>query len=93
MVEQIGVTWQEHQHHAKAMILEKDMKVRPKFIDENTADYIECHYSDIIVEEMLNGVFDEDKQFTCKAGLNDIDAEEDPRNKVQELSNIEEDEL
>jgi hypothetical protein len=93
MVEQIGCTWQEHQHHAKAMILEKDMKVRPKFIDENTADYIECHYMDIVTEAMLDGVFDEDKTFTCQAGLNDISPEEDPRNKVQELGNIEEDEL
>jgi hypothetical protein len=93
MVEQVGFTWQEHQHHAKAMILEKDVKVQPKFIDENTVDYIECHYMDIVTEAMLDGVFDLDKTYTCQAGLNEAPVEEDPRNKPEELGNIESDEL
>lgn len=93
MVEQVGYAWQEHTQHAKAMILEKDVKVRPKFLDENTIDYIECHHSDIIVESMLDGVFDGEKEYTCQAGLNETSSEEDPRSIPKELGDIEEDQL
>jgi hypothetical protein len=69
MCEQVGVMWRQHQHHAKATILEKDPTKPAKFLDENTTDYIEANYEDIIVESMLGGVFDQQKEYTCKANL------------------------
>jgi len=80
MAEQVGSMWQEHQHHAKVIIIDKDVKVGVKMLDENTVDYIETHYGDIAVEAMLDGVFDDIKDYTCQAGVVDSNPAEDPRN-------------
>lgn len=69
MCESVGTMWKEHQHHAKAIVLQKDPSAKPIYLDENTIDYIEAHFQDIITESMLNGVFDEDKDYTCRAGI------------------------
>ena len=82
MVEQVGTTWRQHQHHVKVTLLEKDPKKAAKFLDENTVDYIEAHYEDIIVESMLGGAFDKD--FTCRANVVEVDLSEDPRAKKEE---------
>ena len=66
MCQEVGDMWVQHQHHAKVILLSKDPKSRVKMLDENTVDYIEAHFVDIIVEEALAG-FD-DKQYTCTAG-------------------------
>jgi len=84
MCEQVGVMWRQHQHHAKATILEKDPNKAAKFLDENTTDYIEANYEDIIVESMLGGVFDQVKEYTCKANIVEGDMTEDPRAKKEE---------
>ncbi len=84
MIEEVAVMWREHQHHAKAIILEKDRTKPIKSLDENTMDYIECHYVDLITEAMLEGSFDEDKEFTCRAGIVEDTKDEDPR-KTKEL--------
>lgn len=78
MCEAAGVMWKEHQHHAKVMILQKDQTAAPKFLDENTVDYIEAHFEDIITESMLDGVFDEQKDFTCRAGVVEGDNSDNP---------------
>lgn len=75
MCEEVGTMYQEHQHHAKVVVLEKARTKAVKHLDENTVDYIECHYMDIIAEAMLDGVFD-DKEFTCQAGI--VENEENP---------------
>lgn len=67
MLEEVGVMWKEQQHHAKAVILSKDRNARLKTLDENTVDYIECHYLDLITDAMLEGAFD--KEYTCRAGI------------------------
>jgi hypothetical protein len=74
MCEEVGKMWKEQNHHAKATILNKNSKKTPKFLDENTIDYIEAHYFDIITEAMLDGVFDEQKEYTCQAGI--VEAED-----------------
>lgn len=76
MCEAVGVMWKEHQHHAKVVICEKDFTKDLKYLDENTIDYIEAHFQDIITESMLDGVFDEIKDYTCRAGVN-IDSGDD----------------
>ena len=68
MCEEVGLMWKEMQHHAKVVVLEKDRTKAITTLDENTVDYIECHYADIIAEAMLDGAFDDTKEFTCKAG-------------------------
>lgn len=83
MCEEVGFMWEQHQHHAKAIILNKDRNKRSMFLDENTVDYIEAHYQDIIVESMLDGSL-EKKEYTCRAGIVEDDGSEDPRKSEDE---------
>ena len=91
MVQEVGDTWATHQHHAKAIVLDKNYKNATTMLDPNTIDYIELNYNDIITEEMIGGAFDEEREFTCQAGLvNDMAS--DPRlQKNAETLQIEED--
>jgi hypothetical protein len=77
MCQEVGDMWQREQHHAKAIILEKNIKNKVLMLDENTVDYIEAHYIDIMMEEALTS-FDE-KQFTCVAGT--VEEEIEPEKK------------
>lgn len=94
MCEQVGVMWKEHQHHAKVLICSQDATKPLVNLDENTVDYIEAHFQDIITEAMLDGIFD-DKEYTCRAGLNEDSNEENPlavENQKKEESSVDEDE-
>jgi len=84
MCEEVGHMWETQQHHAKVVICEKDRKKPIKTLDENTVDYIEAHYADIITESMLEGVFDSQKEYTCRAGIKEQDLKEEPK-KVAEV--------
>ncbi len=66
MCQEVGDMWVQHQHHAKAIIMDKDSKKKVLLLDANTIDYIEAHYVDIIMEETLAGF--EEKEYTCVAG-------------------------
>lgn len=76
MCESVGLMWRTHQHHAKVLVLEKTGDKATKYLDENTIDYIEAHYEDIVTESMLGGVFDEVKEYTCRANLVQPELEE-----------------
>lgn len=78
MCEAVGVMWKEHQHHAKVIVAQKDPSAKPVLLDENTVDYIEAHFQDIITESMLEGVFDEVKDYTCRAGVIEGSNEDNP---------------
>jgi len=78
MCESVGVMWAKEQHHAKVIICQKDASAKPKYLDENTIDYVEAHFQDIITESMLDGVFDDDKEYTCRAGIIDGDNSDNP---------------
>ncbi len=97
MCEAVGYMWKEHQHHAKVMVANKDFTAKPVVLDENTVDYIEAHFQDIITESMLDGVFDEDKDYTCRAGLAEGSNEDNPlapeNAKKVEVSTEDEDDL
>lgn len=82
MLQEVGDMWMNHQHHAKVIVLEKNSEKAVKMLDENTIDYIELRYNDIITEEMLAGVFDADKDFTCQAGF--VEDGTDPRKPKRE---------
>lgn len=77
MCQEVGDMWVQHQHHAKVVILEKDFAKKVLLLDANTVDYIECHYNDIILEEMVAS-FDQ-KEYTCAAGTIE-DPESNPLN-------------
>ena len=68
MCQEVGDMWVQHQHHAKAIILEKDPKAKVLLLDANTIDYIEAHYIDIIMEDTLSSFAFEEKEYTCVAG-------------------------
>ena len=78
MVEEVGIMYMEHQHHARVIICGKKRGEALKTLDENTTDYIECNYVNIVTEAMLGGAFDT-AEFTCKAGIIEDDGHEDPR--------------
>src|ERR1035437_9044340 len=81
MVQEVGDMWNTHQHHAKVIVCDTDPQRAVNMLDENTVDYIECHATDIITEEMLSGAFDSEKEFTCRAGLLSEETSSDPRHK------------
>jgi hypothetical protein len=83
MVQEVGDMWNTHQHHAKVIKLTKAVDSETEMLDENTVDYIECYYNDIITEEMLGGAFDIEKEFTCQAGFVEDD-ESSPLRKKEE---------
>ena len=83
MIEQVGVMWRENQHHAKVVLAEKDPNKKLQRLDQNTTDYIEAHYDNIAVEGLLEGVFEEDKEYTCKANIL-TDEEETPKQDATE---------
>ncbi len=97
MCETVGNIWRQEQHHAKVILCQKDRAVAPKILDENTVDYIEAHFEDIITESMLDGVFDDVKDYTCRAGLIEADNSDNPaapENKEQaEVKEEEDDQL
>lgn len=74
MVQDVGDMWREEQHHAKVVVANKDRATANKTLDENTVDYIETHYIDIVTEAMLEGLLDKD--YTCRAGLVEDNDEE-----------------
>lgn len=65
MCQEVGDMWTTQQHHAKVVVLDKDVRNKVLVLSDNTVDYIECHYNDIILEEALTGY--EDKEYTCVA--------------------------
>jgi hypothetical protein len=69
MVNEVGRKWVDSQDNAKVYILEKDHNTKPKWLDQNTTDYIQFKFVDILTERMLAGAFDVDaeKRFTCEA--------------------------
>jgi hypothetical protein len=56
----------------------------PKYLDANTVDYIEAKFDDIIAESMLEGVFDDIKEYTCRAGITEMVDSENPLIKTNE---------
>jgi 6-pyruvoyl-tetrahydropterin synthase len=69
MVEAVGTIYEQEQLHAKAFIPSKTFGKKPQVLDENTIDFIEARYLDIIADGLLGGGVLETKNFTCKAGF------------------------
>jgi hypothetical protein len=78
MCESLGVMWEKEQHHGKAIVCQKDPSAKPMYLDQNTVDYIEAHFKDIITESLLDGVFDEQKDYTCRANIIEGDNKDNP---------------
>lgn len=67
MVEAVGEFYRDQQLHAKALIPSKNIGQHPKVLDENTIDYIEANYVDIISDGLLGGELLSIAEYTCKA--------------------------
>ena|SRR5665213_1833600 len=98
MCENVGVMWEKELHHAKAIVCQKDPSAKPIYLDQNTVDYIEAHFQDIVMESMLDGIFDDQKDYTCRAGLVEGDNSENPlapenKKKEEVKEEVEEDRL
>lgn len=89
MCDEVGIMWEHQQHHAKVIMTQKDRNQPIKILDENTVDYIEAHYQDIITDAMLEGIFDE-KIYTCRAGIVEADLSEEPAKKQDSVEEVEE---
>lgn len=68
MCETVGQIFEEQLVHAKVMITQSEFGSEPQFLDENTVDFIEARYQDILMEGLLTG--DIHKSYTCEAGFN-----------------------
>jgi hypothetical protein len=84
MIEEVGIMWQQEQHHAKVVICEKDRSKPIKTLDQNTIDYIEEHYENLLMEGFLEGAFDDKKEYTCKVGISEADIDDDPRHLAKQ---------
>ena len=69
MCEAVGTIYQEQQLHAKAIILNPDLHQPLEFLDECTIDFIEARFMDIVADGLLGGAFDDDREYTCQAGV------------------------
>lgn len=81
MVGIVDQCWRQELIHAKVYILEKGLKGRKKFLEQNVIDYIEAKAGDIIMDAMLQDAAE--KEYTCKASV--IEAEEErPKKEVED---------
>lgn len=78
MVEMVGRLYEKELVHAKAFICSSTPKDPLRFLSENTIDFIEATYGDIIMDGVLGGELENTKEYTCKAAFvdEDIDGEE-----------------
>lgn len=74
MVGEITRLFQEG-HNAKAVIINKDVKEKPKFLDAKTTDYIQSRAIDILMDRLLSS----DKDYTCKATILEAREQEIPK--------------
>jgi hypothetical protein len=77
MVGMVDQIWKQELIHAKVYILEKGLKGRKKFLEQNVVDYIEAKSGDIIIEALMQDAAD--KEYTCKASLIEAADEKKPK--------------
>lgn len=79
MVEEVGFMWEQEQHHAKVVVATKDRTKPVQFLDMKTTDYIECHYTNIIAEGILEDAIMNSAPYTHTAALiSEVKVEEKP---------------
>jgi len=83
MAEKVGECYTEQQLHAKAMIPSKTFGVGPVILNENTIDFIEARFMDIITDGLLGGEVLDSTEYTCKAGF--VSDEEETEDTVEEV--------
>ena len=72
MIGEVNRMWAEEQNNAKVYILEKNPKIKSRWLDSNTIDYIQIRCADIIVDKILS----KDQEYTCEVGLLDKEKEQ-----------------
>jgi len=79
MVEEVGYMWEQQQHHAKVIILDKDRNSATRYLDLKTTDYIEAHWSDLVAEGILEeAIMKRDEPYTHTATILTVAKEDDP---------------
>lgn len=76
MVETVGNLYRQEMLHAKVLIPSKNFGTPPKVLNENTVDFIEARFMDIIADGLLGGEIFNEKQYTCEAGFIDYSSEQ-----------------
>ena len=69
MVETVGTVYESQQLHAKAIIPGSEFGEAPLVLNENTIDFIEARYQDIVADGLLDGSVMQAKKYTCAAGF------------------------
>jgi len=78
MVQEVGFMYEEHQHHGKAIIAEKDRMKPVRHLDFKTLEYIEAHYQTIIADGFLEEILGKSTApFTHVAGIIEGKIEDD----------------
>jgi hypothetical protein len=77
MVQEVGFMYEQHQHHAKATIAEKDRMKPVRYLDQKTIDYIEAHYQNIIADSVLEEILGGNPNYTHAAGIIETKPEDD----------------
>lgn len=78
MVQEVGFMYEEHQHHAKATIAEKDRMKAVRYLDQKTIDYLEAHYQTIIADGFLEEILGKNPApFTHVATIKEVGVEDD----------------
>lgn len=86
MVEEVGFMWEQHQHHAKVIIADKDRNKAVQFLDMKTTDYLEAHYPNIIAEGILeDAIAGTNEPFTHTATILSSQEENPIAPKKQEI--------
>lgn len=68
MVEDVGTMWSKGSVHSHVLVMQADRDKPQEWLDENTIDYIEAHYADILLESMITGELS-DEEYTCAAKI------------------------
>jgi len=91
MIQEVGMMWAEHQHHACAILLTKNNKERVKVLDARTIDYIEAQWENIIAESILEDALAEPPAFTHTAGFSDVTFDAAANPQLQEKKDLSKD--
>lgn len=91
MCETVGQIFEDQMIHPKVMICSKEFGHEPKLLDENTVDFIEARYKDIVMDGLLGGELFDQEGFTCKAGFNLSNAETAIKKAQEEQDESEQD--
>jgi hypothetical protein len=67
MAEVCGDIWENKNRHPFVIIASKEFSEKIQYLDEDTIDYLESRWKDIVVDGFIEDILQTD--YTCKAGV------------------------